>query len=112
MPPFRPTGLIAALHCIDQAAERTLISRLADHRSGNVANVAAPACRKQRQADQGRKSRTAMCIRKASDLPWPPDAHCAPQDALHVIRDILELGASAGQHDLAPYGTGEAQSLE
>ena len=39
----------------------------------------------------------------------PADAHAPAEHALGIIGDPLELGAAAGQHDLAAERTGKAQ---
>ena len=78
----------------------------------DVADVAAALRGEQGEADKGRESRAAVRVGKAGDLLRPADADRAAEHALHVIGDVLELGAAAGQHDLAADGAGEAELLE
>ena len=89
-----------------------LFLRRADRRTGDVADVAAAA---RRRATPGRPaSRTPAAVRvgKAGDLLRPADADRPAEHALHVIGDILELGAAAGQHHLAADRPGEAEALQ
>src|SRR5438270_5284295 len=102
--PMRSTrrgGLEVALHRLNEAAEHPPGRRRAYHRAGDVADVAAAARRQQREPDQCRERRTAMGVWQTGDLPWPAQPHRAAEHALHVVRDVLELGAATGQHDLA-----------
>src|SRR6478672_10357329 len=103
--------LIAALHGVDQPPEHALVTRLPDGRTSDVADVAAAACRNQRKPDERRETGAAVRIGQAGDLLWPAYADRPSQHALHVICDILKLGATAGQHDLASDGTSEAEAL-
>src|SRR5438309_3380802 len=110
--PPRVGCLIAALHCVYQAAEHAFRTGLANDGTGNVTDVAAAARYQKRKAHERREGWTAMSIGKSGDLLGTPDANRAAEHALHVVRYILELGATAGEHDLAAHGAGEAELLE
>ena len=53
-----------------------------------------------------------MRLGQAGDRLRPADADRAAEHALHIIGDILELGAAAGQHHLPPDRAGEAEPLQ
>ena len=53
-----------------------------------------------------------MRVGQAGDLLGPADPDGAAEHALHVIGDILQFGAAAGQNDLASDGAGEAEALQ
>ena len=53
-----------------------------------------------------------MGVGQAGDLLRTADADGAAEDALHVIRDVLELRAATREHHLAADGAGEAEALQ
>jgi hypothetical protein len=65
-----------------------------------------------KRARPGSRKPGRYARREAGDGLRPADPDRAAEHALHVIGDILELGAAAGQHDLAPDRAGEAELLE
>src|SRR5438477_7716178 len=96
-----------APHGLDQAAEHALGRSRTDRRSGDVADVAAAAGGEQGEADQRREGGATMRVRETGDLPWPSNPDRAAEHALHVIGNVLELCAAAGQHHLAADGAGK-----
>ena len=86
---------------MDEASDHALGLAWTGDRA-DIADVAASVRREQRQPHERRETRSAVRIGKPGNLLGAPSTDRAPEHALHVIRDILEVGAAAGQHDLTP----------
>ena len=68
---------------------------------------------RRRPGRRGRRAsrRPGRCARReARELLRPADADRAAEHALHVIGDVLQLRAAAGEHDLPPDLAGEAEA--
>src|SRR4029079_11692346 len=103
--------VITALHRGNEPSHHSL-GRAGPGDGPDVADIAAAPGGEQCQSDQGRETGAAVRIGKAGNLLRAPDADCAAEDALHVIGDVLELRASAGEHDLAANGAREAERFQ
>src|SRR4051812_31647469 len=93
----RSAALEAALHGLDEPAEHALGLRLARNRASDVADVAAARGGEQGEADQCGESWSAVRIGQAGDLLRAPNAHCTAQHTLHIVGDVLQFRAAAGE---------------
>src|SRR5437868_7105318 len=101
-------GLEPAPHCGDQAADHAAGGlALSDRSQRDVANITGARGGEQGQTDKRRECRAAVRVGEASDLLGAADADRAAEHALHIVGNILQLGAAAGEYDLTADWPGE-----